>query len=416
MPDSKLVIEGGTKLRQKPWPSRSLLGEEEKAAVNALFDSSLESGNAFGYNGEVEEAYCKEFAEYLGGGYADAVNSGTSAVFVALRALDLPMYSEVIVGAVTDPGGMMPIPMMGCIPVPADIAPNSYSTGPEQVEQAITAQTSAILVSHIGGEPADIEGILEVANKHGIPVVEDCAQAPGALVNGRLVGTFGITAAFSTMNGKHFCTGGQGGVGFTKDAELYKKIRWASDRGKAFGLPAGSKNKIASLNFNLGDLGAAIGREQLKKLPGIVARRRGVVAKLRAATEGLKSVSVPVLAPGVEASYWFLRMNFDPTAVTCDRSVFMQALEAEGLPMLADYVLINPHTFDWFTEKRVFGTPGFPWTSPEYKGDPNRVYPCPNIEKTHATSFRLSIHESWGDEEVADAVAIFSKVETAFKK
>src|SRR5699024_4098238 len=113
-----------------------------------------------------------------------------------------------------------------------------------------------------------------LGKKHNIPVVEDCAQAHEAKINGQLVGTFGDIAAFSTMFGKHHSTGGQGGVVFTKDEALYKRARQASDRGKPFGLPAGATNPIASLNFNLNDLAATIGREQLKKLPGLVERRR----------------------------------------------------------------------------------------------------------------------------------------------
>ena len=107
----KLAIYGGAKVRTRPWPGRGLLGEEERAAVNALFDEAIATGNAFGYNGPEEEAYCREFASYMGGGYADAVNSGTTAVYTALRAVNPEPFTEVIVSPITDPGGMMPIVM-----------------------------------------------------------------------------------------------------------------------------------------------------------------------------------------------------------------------------------------------------------------------------------------------------------------
>ena len=96
------------------------------------------------------------------------------------------------------------------------------NTGPEQVEAAITERTSAIVVAHIGGEPMDIEGIMAVARKHNLPVVEDCSQSHAARVNGKYVGTFGDVSAFSIMFGKHFCSGGQGGMVFTKDPGTFQ--------------------------------------------------------------------------------------------------------------------------------------------------------------------------------------------------
>ena len=169
-----LAINGGAKFRTEAWASRGHFGIEEKEAAMKLFDASIASGNAFGYNGDEETAFCQEFAEFLGGGYVDGVNSGTTSVHVALKALKPAPFSEVVVGAVTDPGGIMPIVIQSCIPVIADTVPNSYNTGPEQIEAAITPLTSAIVVAHIGGEPMDIEGIMAVAKKYNLPVVEDC--------------------------------------------------------------------------------------------------------------------------------------------------------------------------------------------------------------------------------------------------
>jgi len=117
---SKLAIDGGEKTRKTPLPPRNLFGVEEKAAAMKLFDTAIESGGVFGYNGQEEQAYEREFAEFHGGGYADLVNSGTSAVFVALGALNLEPLSEVVASPITDQGGIMPIPMLNCVPVIAD--------------------------------------------------------------------------------------------------------------------------------------------------------------------------------------------------------------------------------------------------------------------------------------------------------
>ena len=157
----ELAMNGGTPAAAG-LPPRGHMGKEEKAAVDALFDEMIASGNAPTYHGKQEEAFCKEFAEYLGGGYADGVNSGTNSVFVALRALDLPPFSEVLFGCITDNGGVMPIVMNNCIPIPVDTVPGSFNIGPEQIEARITERTSAIVIAHIMGEPADMPAIMKV--------------------------------------------------------------------------------------------------------------------------------------------------------------------------------------------------------------------------------------------------------------
>ena len=410
-----LAINGGPKVREKPFPGRRLLGPEEKAAVDALFDQAIASGEAFGYNGPPEEAYCREFAEFMEGGYADAVSSGTAAVYVALRALNIEPFTEIIVSSITDPGGMMPVVMLNCIPVVADTEPGRYNTGPKQIEKLISPLTSAILVAHIGGEPADIEAITALARKHKIPVVEDCAQAHGAKLNGKMVGTFGDIAAFSTMFGKHHRTGGQGGVVYTKDERFYWEVRRTADRGKPFGLPEGSTNCLVSLNFNLNDLSAAIGRVQLKKLPGIIKKRQRLVANLSEGFKKLKAVSIPPKLPGSEPSYWFLRVQLDTDKVICDKDTFCQALISEGMPVAASYRHM-PHTQDWYKNRRVFGSSGYPWKSPLYKGDPNRKFPCPNALAVTAVQFNLAVYESWGEPEAVDIITVFKKVESAYLK
>ena len=413
-PAAQLAINGGPRLCTEPFPQRGHIGHEEKRAVDALLEQAIASGTAPGYNGEQETAYCDEFAAFMGGGYVDAVSSGTAGIYVALRALDLEPFTEVIVGAVTDPGGLMPVPLLNLIPMIADSEPGSYNTGPEQVGALISPRTSAILVAHIAGEPADIPGIVAVARERAIPVIEDCSQAHGATVNGQLVGTFGDVGVFSTMFGKHHSSGGQGGLVFTRDEALYQAIRRASDRGKPFFLPPGSTNAIASLNFNLNDLAAAIGRVQLTKLPEAVRRRRAIVAGIAQGIADLQTVSVPTPIEGAQPSYWFLRLRFYAGRATCDKETLCQALIAEGLPIAPHYRGALPHTMDWFTHRRVFGRSGYPWTSPEYRGDPDRQFPCPNAEAAMDAHFNLHFYESWGAAEIADAVAILTKVDRAY--
>lgn len=196
--------------------------------------STQASGEAFGYNGPHETAYEADFVAMMGGnGYADGVNSGTSAIFACLGALSLAPGSEVIVPAISDPGAAMPAALLNCVPVVADTTDYSYNTGPAEIERVISPRTGAIVVAHLAGEMADIENIMALANNYGIPVIEDCAQAHGAVwKDGRPAGSFGSLAAFSTMSGKHHATGAQGGVVYTKDEALYWEAKRFADRGK----------------------------------------------------------------------------------------------------------------------------------------------------------------------------------------
>lgn len=408
-----LALNGGTPVRTVSWPKRALFGAEEKQAVVALLDAAIAGGEAFGYNGPEEAAYCAEFSSFMGGGHADAVNSGTTAVSVALRALELEPFTEVIVPPISDPGGIMPVPLMGCIPVPADAAPGSYNTGAEQIAARITPRTSAILVAHISGIPCDMDPIIKLAQTHKLPIIEDCAQAHGAIYKGRMVGTLSDIAAFSTMFGKHHASGGQGGLVFTRSAALYQKVRWMSDRGKPFGMPPGSSNVVAALNLNSDEMACTIGRAQLRKLPAILAGRRRFAAALVEACRPLSAVQVIGSSPGCEGSFWFQFIRLDLSRLRCDKETFVQAVRAEGIPCDASY-LHTPALADWCLKRRVFGSSGFPWTDPQYTGDAEAVYELPNTLASDATHFRIMPHEKCGPAEVADTAAALAKVERAY--
>ncbi len=411
---NELAVNGGPVLINGGLKNRFNIGIEEKEAVMAMFDKAIETGQAPGYNGAEEDKLCSDFAEFMGGGYADGVNSGTTAVYVALRALDLEPFSEVVVSPVTDPGGIMPIIMNNCIPVVADAAPGCYNTDAEQIEKRLTEYTKAIIVSHIMGEAAEMPAIMDLAKKHGLKVLEDCAQAHGAKLDGKYVGTFGDVAAFSTMFGKHFNTGGQGGMVFTQDEGTYWRIRQYADRGKPFGLPEGSFNCVASLNFNLSDMSAAIGIVQLAKLKDLVDSRRNVVNLLKERFANLKSVSVPEIPKGSEPSYWFYRLRFNDKAVKCSKAEFLGAVEAEGVKMIKDYSFARPFLMDWFINKKAFGTGGFPWTAPQYKGNYSTEFDCPNVAESLDSCFNLFVYESWGEEEAELIFRAFEKVENAY--
>jgi perosamine synthetase len=407
-----LAIDGGDKVRSEAFPKRRLFAEGEREAALALFDAALRSGDAIGYNGVEEQAYEREFADFMGGGYADLVNSGTSALYVALAALRLPVGGEVVVPPITDPGGVMPVALLCQVPVVADAVEGSFNTSAEQIEVVLTPHTRAIVVAHIAGEPVDMDPVLELAHSRSIPIVEDCAQAHGARYKGRMVGALGAIAAFSTMSGKHHATGPQGGVVFSRDAELLWEAKRFADRGKPFNLEAAS-NVRAGLNLNGNDLAAAIGRLQLRRLPGALEKRRQVARQIQAAIAGLKAVRAGREMGGDGGVYWFMRFYVDEDLLQVDKAAFAKAVAAEGIPVGASYRHI-PSEAQWFKERCVFPGSDYPWGLPDYKGDRAAQFLCPNAVQAAESHFMLSIHENFGEREVRDIAAAFAKVERAY--
>jgi dTDP-4-amino-4,6-dideoxygalactose transaminase len=308
----------------------------------------------------------------------------------------------------------MPVVFVGCVPVLADSDPGTYNISAESIEKAVTPRTKAVIAAHISGDPADMDSIMDVAKKYNLYVIEDCAQAHGALYKNKMAGTLGDIAVFSTMFGKHHATGGQGGVVFTKDEDLHMRARRFADRGKPFGLEA-SKNVRAGLNCNLNDISAVLGSTQLKKLPGFLESRRKTAKAVYEGLGGLQCVSAPKMLPHTLSAYWFLKFKLDLSGIRVDKKQFCDALIAEGIPFMADYRHIQCE-YPWFKDKKVLGKGGYPWNNPAYKGDRDPVFDLPNIIKTCDTHFNLRIDEGWGDQEVQDILTALRKVEEAYLK
>jgi len=406
------MVHGGPRARRFPWPRRRHFDKRERDAVMRLMNREIRRGGAIVYGGPEEKAYCEAFAKYLGGGFAKAVNSGTNAVYVALRALDLEPGSEVIVPPITDQGGCMPVAMMNCIPIPADSDPGSINTSAEQIAKVITNRTSAILVAHITGHPLDMDPIIELAAKHGIPVVEDCAQAHGALYKGRMIGTLTEISAFSTMFGKHHSTGAQGGVVFTRDTMLFARTRLIADRGKPAGVVCPTGNAVASLNFNQDEISMAIGRVQLEKLPGALEKRRAFVALVEEGIRGLDGVELVGPPKDSTGSYWFLLLKIDSSKLRCTPHDFCLGLMEEGIDGVQGGYPFFPTDHPWYRNAIVYGASGLPWSIVQQKP---QVFDLPNAHLANDMMVRVDVQEQLGPNEARDLVTAITKLTRFYK-
>jgi len=407
-------VHGGPRARRMPWPRRRHFDKREKRAVMQLLDREIRKGGAVIYGGPETKAYCQAFADYLGGGYAAAVNSGTNAIYVALRVLDLEPGSEVVVPAITDPGGTMPVAMLGCIPIPADSERGFLNISAEQIKKVLTDRTSAIVVAHISGHPVDMDPVLRLAAERGIPVVEDCAQAHGALYKGRMVGSLGTISAFSTMFGKQHCSGAQGGVVFTKDTLLFARAKQIADRGKPYGALGNPANLVASLNLNQDEISMAIGRVQLEKLPVAIRARRTFVSSVETGLHEVDGVSLVGDPPDCSGSYWFLMIRLETSKLDCDSQEFAAALLEEGIDGVYAGYPFFPTDQPWHRDAVVFGKSSLPWSA--LTGHPRpQHFELPNAHQATREIVRVDVHESLREGEARDLVAAVKKLARYYK-
>lgn len=408
------IVNGGKKVRHLPWPRRKHFGKSEKRAAVSVINREIGMGNSIVYGGPEEQAYCQAFVELMGGGYADAVNSGTNALYIALRALDLEPFTEVIVPPITDPGGSMPVALLNCVPVPADSTPGSLNVSAEQIEAVLSERTSAIVVAPLAGHPIDMDPILELAQARSIPVVEDCAQAHGARYKGRLVGTLGDVAAFSTMFGKHHATGAQGGVVYTQDSEIFVRAKQVADRGKPFGALGTPGYMTASLNFNQDEISMAMGRVQLDKLPNSLAARRRFASAVRNGINDVVGITMDLDPEFCESVYWFLLFRLDPEIIKCSDSEFAIALQQEGIEGVSIGYPFFPTDHPWNRDQNVFGSSGFPWTHTDDPELGRNEFPLPNARAANQNCVRVDVHESLGLREAEDLLLALKKLATHF--
>ena len=265
-----------------------MIGLDERAAV----DRVLASGQ-IGQGPEVE-SFESEFSDLVDGRHCVAVNSGTSALHLSLLAAGIGSGDEVIVPSFTFAATANAVRLCGATPIFADIDPASYCLDPDSVRSQIGPRTTAIIPVHLYGQPADMVALSQLADRHGLLIVEDAAQAHAASSNGRPVGALGHAAAFSFYPTKNMTTG-EGGMAVFADADHARTARLLRSQG----MERQYENEIVGFNLRMTDIAAAIGRVQLRRLPGFNDARR---ANARRLTTGLAETGLvlPVPSPGTD--------------------------------------------------------------------------------------------------------------------
>ena len=332
------------------------LGAEELELLREV----IESGTLNCTRGTQVAALEAEFAARYGVSHCRAVSSGSAAIHAAIAAIDPEPGDEIITSPVTDMGAITPILYQQAIPVFADVDPVSLNVTPETVAARITPRTRAVVVTHLFGNPCDVPGILRVTTPRGIPVIEDCAQAYLASIDGRLAGVMGAIGTFSLQQGKHI-TAGEGGLVITSDAALARQVRLFSDKAWGYGDPAPDHYFLA-LNYRMTELQGAVARAQLRKLDAFVERRRRAAAHLSRLLAGLPGITLPAAAPGALHSFWRYCLSVDPEVIRGGAEALGAAIAAEGIRCQPRYIRKLAFECELFVRQHTYGNSRWPFS------------------------------------------------------
>lgn len=425
---SKLALFGAKPVRSEPFPSYAFIGEEEKRAVMKVMDSGVLS-RLLGvwhpdfFGGPEVQAFEADWAKSVGTKHAISVNSCTSGLYAAVGATGAGPGDEVIVSPYTMIASVTAAVVFNAVPVFADIDPETYALSAETIAPKITRRTKAIIVVHIFGQSADMDPIMELARKHGIQVVEDCAQAPYATYKGRPVGSLGDVGVFSLNYHKHIHTG-EGGVCTTNNDDIAERIQLIRNHAEAVVEAKGVSNltNMIGFNFRLGEIEAAIGRCQLAKGKALVDQRKENVRLLERKLAGMPWLSMPRVGAAGDHVYYVHTLDYDPELAGVSRDLFVKAVKAElpatrlreheGPLMGAGYV--RPlYRAPIFQTLIGYGTVQCPFRCPHYDGKPDyREGLCPNAERAHYE--RVITHEMMRppmtERDLDDVAAAFQKV------
>ena len=334
----RLAIHGGAPLRTRPFTSWPEFGDEERKSIARV----LESGNWGGHPSPNTEAlgFATEFAEYIGAQHVVPCTSGTTALLLAVQAARLSPGAEVITTAYSFVATAGAIAQAGMLPVPVDVEARNYCIDPDAVEAAISDRCEAIVAVHLACSMADMDRLCEIAERHGLVLIEDCAHAHGARWRGRGAGSIGDFGCFSMQSSKLLCAGEGGAVAAHDDASAHRLWSLVNCGRKEPGYD-GFEERLLGHNLRITEWQAAILRDQLRRLDEQHDRRQAAVACLERALVAVPGVSL------LEADPRNTRRTHYQTLLRYDESEFAQvprdqvllALQAEGLPCFGRFDL-----------------------------------------------------------------------------
>lgn len=276
-------------------------------------------------SGEYLRRFREGFASYVGRRFADTTPNGTTALHLALRALDIGPGDEVIVPSFTIISCANAVCYCGAMPVFVDCEPRTWTIDVEQIEAKITPRTRAIMAVHLYGHPCDLDPLLAIAAKHGLHVIEDAAQAIGSRYRDKPCGSFGVISCFSLFANKLITTG-EGGMVVTDDEAFYERVRYLKNLAFSPQGPRDFRHEEIGFNYRTTNVLAAIGLAQLERVDDYLAARRRNAARYTQRLARLPGLRLPIEEQWAHSSYWMYALEVDPDVWGMDRDTLMDRL------------------------------------------------------------------------------------------
>jgi dTDP-4-amino-4,6-dideoxygalactose transaminase len=325
-----------------------------------LVSEAISTGTLTSTKGTFVSDFQSRFAAMLGAKHGYALASGTAAVHAAIAALDPEPGDEIVTSPITDMGALAPILYQTAIPVFADVDPHTYLITAETIERVLSPRTKAIIVTHLFGNPAEMDQIMELARQRNIPVIEDCAQAFLATYNFSYVGTIGTIGCFSLQQGKHI-TCGEGGIVVTDDDALARRMYLFINKAWGYGDEKPDHYFLAP-NYRMSELQGAVALAQLEKLEESVSRRLELAARLDRMLAGTPGIETPVVRDKCVHTYWKYCLRVDPAVVKDGAVGLSRALRESNIFTVPRYIQKPAFMCEVFAKQRTFGNSRFPFT------------------------------------------------------
>lgn len=390
---SKLALYGGTPMLKQPLKVPYFIGKKEIAVATKLLKEGplsdyIGAPGKYFFGGKhvrsLETAFVKKFKVK----HAVSFNSATTALHGAIVALGIGPGDEVIVPPYTMSATPMAVLMNGAVPIFADIDPETFCLDPKSVEENITARTKAILAVNLFGQTADFGKLLPLAKKHKLKVIEDNAQAPGALWRGRPAGTIGDIGVFS-FNVHKTIQAGEGGVLVTNNKHYALRAQLCRNHGENLAGTYPEAGLLVGSNYRMTELTAALCEAQLSRLDFLTEKRRALVAHLTKSLRGIEGITIPAVPKDNYHVYYVYPLLINEKKLGVSRDKLVDAMAAEGYPMSKGY--LEPlYLLPLFQEKRAFNTTHFPF---DYQGMKQNYKKgiCPVAERLYEKEFTFTM-------------------------
>ena len=386
----KLALLGGDPINPNPLPKYNTIGKDEKEAVMKVLDTGELSGfiasNGKEFFGGTEvQSFEKEFSTFFSTKFSISANSATTALHSAICALGVEPGDEVIVPPYTMSASATCVLFAGGTPVFSDIDDEIFCIDPKFVEPLITKNTKGIVAVNLFGHPAKLFELRKLADKYGLFLLEDNAQAPGATIDKKFTGTIGDIGVFS-FNRHKTIQSGEGGVAICNNEDLALRMQLVRNHGEVIvsGLDLNKPEEISNtvgLNYRMTEMEAAVAKCQLKKLDFLNSKRIELADYLTHSLKEIQGFTPPKVFEKNKHVYYFYPIKFCEATIGIPRDLFAKAVEAEGFTLRAGY--IKPIYLEPLYQKKIcFGLNGYPFNvNKNFSKIKYEKGICPNVER-----------------------------------